>query len=82
LLQSAADVGALPLDEDLRASAIRLSRHYQPTRYPDALPGGTPRDRYGADDASIAIADAEAIVAAVDAGMNELRLAAEQDGLG
>jgi len=29
---------------ELRQALARLSRHYLPSRYPDALPGGTPAD--------------------------------------
>jgi HEPN domain-containing protein len=80
MLEAAGAVAGMPLDDDVRNAGVRLARHYQPTRYPDALPGGTPRERYTADDAEVAIADAEAIVAAVDEAMHELRVAAGEEG--
>jgi HEPN domain-containing protein len=60
---------------DRSAEAARLARHYVPTRYPDAHPGGVPAERYGADDARGALADAEAILAAVDAAVRTLEAA-------
>lgn len=75
-------VGGAPWGHDLRAlvddaqsaglpassleAAARLTRHYIPSRYPDALPGGTAEDNYMRSDADDAIADAESIIAAVD----------------
>lgn len=47
--------------------AMRLARHYIPTRYPDAHPGGAPADRYARADALAAIADAEFVIRSVDA---------------
>ena len=44
----------------------RLTRHYIPSRYPDAHPGGEPGEHYGAHDAEQAITDAVAIFAFVD----------------
>ena len=42
-----------------------LDRHYIPTRYPDALPEGTPHEAFGAEDADDAIRRAEGILKAV-----------------
>lgn len=50
-----------PLDE-----AARLTRHYIPTRYPDAHPSGDAGSHYRPEDARQARVDAEAVLAAVD----------------
>jgi HEPN domain-containing protein len=50
----------------------RLSRHYIPARYPDAHPAGPPAAHYGPQEAEEAIADAEALLAAVDAAWGQL----------
>lgn len=55
------------LEPTLRAvadAARRLDRFYIPTRYPNGLPGGIPADAFDERDATGAIADAEAVVAA------------------
>jgi HEPN domain-containing protein len=51
---------------ELGAPAERLARFYIPTRYPDAVPGGVPGDRFTADDASSAEQDFRHLVAAID----------------
>lgn len=76
LVETAAQDAALPLSEDVRRASIRLARHYLPSRYPDALPGGTPRRRYTPSDAKEAIADAETVLQAVDDAIGALRAAA------
>jgi HEPN domain-containing protein len=81
LLETAVEVAGLSLSEEVRESAIRLSRHYQPSRYPDALPGGTPHERYTADDAEGALADAEMILREVDRSIERLRAAAQRESL-
>ncbi len=43
-----------------------LSRHYLPSRYPDALPGGAPGDHYRQDDSRQAVTDAVAVLGFVD----------------
>lgn len=73
LLEAAADTAGLAPTPDLAVAGTRLGRHYQPTRYPDALPGGTPRGRYSAADAHQAIADAETILRGVDGVIARLR---------
>ncbi|MDQ2728255.1 MAG: HEPN domain-containing protein [Actinomycetota bacterium] len=50
------------LDPALR----RLSRHYITSRYPDAVPSGTPGGHYGPEDSEQALADAGAVLGAVD----------------
>lgn len=51
----------------------RLSRHYIASRYPDAHPSGMPGGHYTAADASAAMADARAVLAAVDRAWELLR---------
>lgn len=79
LLETAAHVAGLALDDELSAAATRLSRHYQPSRYPDALPGGTPRSRYVAGDAESAIADAAIVLRAMDDAIEALRAAGNEE---
>jgi HEPN domain-containing protein len=50
----------------------RLSRHYITSRYPDASPSGSPAQHYTSVDASQALEDAGALLAAVDAAWREL----------
>lgn len=58
---------ALRLDEQRRDDLARLSREYQPTRYPDALPHGTPQGRYRQADARWAVASTSSVLAEVSA---------------
>ncbi|MDP8968982.1 MAG: HEPN domain-containing protein, partial [Actinomycetota bacterium] len=62
----AAEALRATLTEELRSALGRLSRHYLPSRYPDALPGGAPGDHYGKDDSLQAVTDALAVVGFVD----------------
>ena len=39
---------------ELDRALVELSRYYIPTRYPDANPGGTPAENYGAEDSQAA----------------------------
>jgi len=55
-----------PLDPDIQRALTRLSDYYIPARYPDAHPRRSPRDRYAADDADSAIADAGLVIGSVD----------------
>lgn len=48
---------------DLAEAGRRLDRHFIPTRYPNAFPGGAPFERYTAADGEEAIRDAQRIVA-------------------
>lgn len=80
LLETASTEAGLALSEKVHGAALRLVRHYQPTRYPDALPGGTPRSRYRREDAEEALADARVIVAAVNETRAALGTAAGEDG--
>lgn len=67
----------LELDDALCQRLSALARDYQPSRYPDALPGGTPRGHYDADDADRAVTTADALLSAVDAAWAALLAAAE-----
>lgn len=53
-------------------AAARLSRHYIPTRYPDAHASGTPSDHYTSADAEQAERDCGSILNAIDAVWSEL----------
>lgn len=55
----------LVLDDDARDSLARLAREYLPTRYPDALPEGTPMTHYGRRDAEWAASAASQTMTAV-----------------
>ncbi len=52
--------------------ALRLARHYIPTRYPDAHPGGAPAARYEHADAMAAMSDVEALIGAIDAAWAQI----------
>lgn len=47
--------------------ALALDKLYIPTRYPDALPGLTPKEAYTREEAEKALRDAQAILKAVEA---------------
>lgn len=64
------------LPSDLADSLRRLSRHYIPTRYPDAHPSGTPGGHYGTTDADEAITDAQRVLTTVVDVFEQLRVAA------
>lgn len=49
----------MSLDQPLLDALATLARDHQPTRYPDALPEGTPMGHYGASDSSWAMDIAE-----------------------
>ncbi len=53
-----------------------LDRHYIPTRYPYALPDGTPEDAFGPEDADDAILRSERILTTVK---NALQDATEKE---
>ncbi len=61
-----------PLPADVHAAGRRLARHYIPSRYPDAHPGGGPDEHYGAEDARQALDDAANILALVERSWAEL----------
>lgn len=66
-------VGAgIDVPAELDDALARLSRHYIPARYPDAHPGGSAASRYRPSDSAQAIADAERVLAFVDARWSAL----------
>lgn len=69
----------LPLDAGWREQLAELARNYQASRYPDALPEGTPRDHYGPASAERAIAMATRTIEAVTATWAALQEAAGDD---
>jgi HEPN domain-containing protein len=62
----------LELANEDRDRLLRLARHYVAARYPDAHAGGSPGRRYSQSDADQALADARAILGAVDRAWDEL----------
>lgn len=64
---SVADLARAAADFDARFEAFiptggSLDRHYIPTRYPNALPGGIPSQAFDAEDAQKALAQAQHIL--------------------
>lgn len=55
-----------PAFKESAGAAARLDRYYIPTRYPNALPGGTPFQSYTAEDLASARADMEAVLAVAE----------------
>ena len=62
----------LELPGDVRRDVEQLARHYVPTRYPDALAGGSPVERYGPADSGGAIEQCQRILTFVDAAWSAL----------
>lgn len=60
-------LAGLALDDGHATRLRALGNDYMPTRYPDALPGGTPADYYDGEQATAAITTAEQLLAAVAA---------------
>lgn len=73
LVAAASEAVGPPWSSDVARAAERLSRFYLPTRYPDAVPGGVPGDRFDPDDAAAAAADCGAVLAAVDTAWEALQ---------
>lgn len=70
----------LVLADELRTRLADLSSDYQPVRYPDALPGGTPASHYGRAQADRAVETAAALLADVEARWTALHeTAGEED---
>ncbi len=61
------------LDQRLREALGDLAAQYQPSRYPDALPGGTAADHYGAGASERSIATAESVLGRVALQFDRLR---------
>lgn len=80
LLDASRREAGLAVSDDLRDALADLARSYQPTRYPDALPEGTPRDHYGATTSPPAIETAQRILDEVERTWDALRRSAEADG--
>ncbi len=81
LAEACARWAGLAFGEEDRQALARLARDYLPTRYPDALPEGTPMGHYGPADAEQARATALRIVDTVGATWEGLRRAAEKGDL-
>lgn len=60
-----AEVG-VPVPEEAQEGMQRLSQAYMPSRYPEALPDGSPVDHYGPAHARQALADAGAVLGFCD----------------
>jgi HEPN domain-containing protein len=52
----------MTVSESLIRSAMRLDKHYIPTRYPNGFDTGAPKEYYSDEDANQAFEDAKAIV--------------------
>jgi HEPN domain-containing protein len=81
LADRCARLAALSLNEEDRLALTRLARDYLPSRYPDALPQGTPMAHFGPADAEQARRTADRIVEAVASTWSGLARAAEKDDL-
>jgi len=55
-----------PAFHPLLPQALALDKLYIPTRYPDALPGLTPKEAYTEEEAKKALEDAQAVLKAVE----------------
>jgi HEPN domain-containing protein len=76
--RAAASSAGATLSEDTRAALARLSRHYLPSRDPDALRGGAPADHYTAADSAQALDDAALVLRLVRCAWDELRSAVKE----
>lgn len=80
LADAATEDAAMVLEPTHREQLMALARDYQPSRYPDAVGSGTPRENYGKTHAQDALAVVGATRRAVESAWMELeRAAAEQD---
>lgn len=71
---------ALELDDDALRDDLRvLTRDHNPSRYPDAVPQGTPRGNYGRTDADRAVGAAVACAALTADAWTRLHEASEAD---
>lgn len=78
LARAAEEESGLVLHDATTPRLTRLSRDYQPTRYPDALRGGTPAEHYRPADADAALHLVDAVMQAVDDRWRELLAAADE----
>jgi HEPN domain-containing protein len=72
LAQACRQWAGVALSDDDYGALGRLARDYQPTRYPDALPEGTPMGHHGADDATWAETIADRILQEVSTTWRDL----------
>lgn len=79
LADACAEHADLRLEPGLRDRLMDLSREYQPSRYPDAVGSGTPREHYSRSTAERSIAVVAATRAAVEAAWRRLLTAAGQE---
>ena len=70
---------ALVLDDGQRSALRELATSYAPSRYPDALPGGTPSDYFGSEQSAQALTTAEALLGLVDRAWASLIAATGQE---
>ena len=75
----AQELAGLVVDEPFAEALARLSRAYQPSRYPDALPAGTPEEYFGRSDSTEALATAQRTLDVVDEAWRGLLEADEED---
>lgn len=66
LADACEELAGLVLGGDTREALGELAASYMPSRYPDALPGGTPADHYGPRAADEALRTARAVLGAVE----------------
>lgn len=79
LLAACEERAALALPDGARAALGELAAQYQPSRYPDALPGGTPAEHYGAEAAERAITTAARALVSVEAHLRALEDGADRE---
>jgi len=75
---AAAEAAGTALLDPVREALVRLARHYLPSRYPDALPGGAPVDQFTTADSAVAISDAECVAGFVSGAWQALQDAAAE----
>lgn len=80
LAQAGAREAGLTLEQPHLDALARLARDHQPTRYPDALPEGTPMGHYGPSDSSWAIGIAGQVLDAVASGWERLLKESAREG--
>lgn len=70
------------LEPSLRAALQRLTQLYLPSRYPDALPEGSPTETYGPEHSTQALTDADAAMTFVEETWKAILAAHESHGRG
>jgi HEPN domain-containing protein len=78
LADACVEYAGLRLEPRLRDDLMALSREYQPSRYPDAVGSGTPRENYSRSHAERSIGVVATTRAAVHAAWESLLAAGEQ----